>query len=79
MLFQAGIVRHRLSANQIVRFFKLKKLENCTWYQIDFWLPQITAGFYTIDFFALFDLLILMLGIPLLHCTYLLSKRQSEQ
>ena len=28
MLFLTGIVRHRLSTNQIVRCFKLKKLEN---------------------------------------------------
>ena len=28
VIFSAGIVRHRLLANQIVRYFKLKKLEN---------------------------------------------------
>ena len=31
--------QHRLSANQIVRCFKLKKLENSMRYQIDFLLP----------------------------------------
>ena len=39
VLFQAGIVRHRLSARQIVRSFKLKKLENYMRYQIKFLLP----------------------------------------
>ena len=36
MPFWAGIVRHSLSANQIVRCFKLKKLENYMRYQIHF-------------------------------------------
>ena len=39
MLFWVDIVRHRLSANQIVRRFKLKKLENYMRYQVDFLLP----------------------------------------
>ena len=39
MPFWAGIVRHSLSANQIVRCFKLKKLENDLKYQVDFLLP----------------------------------------
>ena len=39
MLFWAGIVRHSLSANQIVRCFKLKKLKKDMRYQVDFLLP----------------------------------------
>ena len=39
MLFWAGIIRHSLSANQIVRCFKLKKLESNRRYQVDFLLP----------------------------------------
>ena len=39
MLFWAGIVRHSLSANQIVRCFKLKKLKKDVRYQVDFLLP----------------------------------------
>ena len=39
LLFWAGIVRHRLSANQIVRCFKLKKIENYMRYQLDCLFP----------------------------------------
>ena len=39
MLFWAGIVRHRLSANQIFRCLKLKKIENYVRYHADFLLP----------------------------------------
>ena len=39
LLFWAGIVWHRLSVNQIVRCFKLKKLKNYMRYQVDFLLP----------------------------------------
>ena len=39
MLFWVGIVRHSLSANQIVRCFKLKKLKKDLRYQVDFLLP----------------------------------------
>ena len=39
LLFWACIVWHRLSANQIVRCFKLKKLKNYMRYQVDFLLP----------------------------------------
>ena len=39
MLFWVGIVRHRLSANQIVRCFKPKKLEKYMRYQVEFLLP----------------------------------------
>ena len=43
LLFQAGIYRHRLSDNQIVRCFKLEKLENYMRYQGDFLLTFIEA------------------------------------
>ena len=36
LLFWAGIVWHRLSANHFVRYFKLKKLKNYMRYQVDF-------------------------------------------
>ena len=39
MLFWAGIVKHSLSVNQIVRCFKLKKLKKDVKYQVDFFLP----------------------------------------
>ena len=39
MLSWVGIVRHGLSANQIVRCFKLKKHENYIRCQVDFLLP----------------------------------------
>ena len=38
MLFWAHFVRHSLSANLILRHFKLKKLENHMRYQVDFFL-----------------------------------------
>ena len=76
MLFWAGIVRHRLSANQKVRFCKLKKLENYVRCQFDFLLPEklqkiqcyfglwlqntIGQSFCRIFYFNLFDLLILL-------------------
>ena len=81
LLFWTGIVWHRLSANQIVRCFKLKKL-NYMRYQVDFLLPLkvqkisyyfglcwkilLVNQFAGFFTFDLFDLLIL---IPLLHCT----------
>ena len=39
ILFWVGTVRHTLSANQIVRYFKTKKLENYMSYQVDFLSP----------------------------------------
>ena len=36
MVFGTGIVRHGPSTNQMVRHFKLKKLENYMRYQVDF-------------------------------------------
>ena len=85
VLFQAGIVRHRLSARQIVRSFKLKKLENYMRYQIEFLLPlklQNISYYFrlwsqnTFDqlvcrifYFWLIWLVNLKTGDPLLHCT----------
>ena len=39
VLYWAGIVRHSLSANHIVRCFKLKKLKKDMRYQAEFLLP----------------------------------------
>ena len=39
MLFCVGIVRHRLSANQIASCFKFRKLKNYMKYHVDFLLP----------------------------------------
>ena len=39
MLFWTGIVRYSLSANQIVRCFRLKKPKKHMRYQVDFLLP----------------------------------------
>ena len=39
MLFWAGIVRHSLSGNHIVRCFKLKNLKKDMRYQVDFVFP----------------------------------------
>ena len=74
----AGIVRLKLSANQTVRFSKLKKLENYMRYQVDFLLPlklqKISCYFvlcckilFANQFagFFTFDLLILIPGV---HC-----------
>ena len=69
-----GIVRHRFSANQIVRCFKLKKLENYISYQVDFLLPlklqkyhvcRMANQFVEFFIFELFDFLILALEV---HC-----------
>ena len=80
-LFWACIVWHRLWTNQIVRCFKLKKLENYMRYQVDFLLPLklkkisyyfglcqkilLANQFAGFFTFDLFDLLILILGV---HC-----------
>ena len=77
LLFWAGIVWHRLSANQIGRCFKLKKLKNYMRYQVDFFLPLklqkisyyfglcrkilLANQFAGFFTFDLFDLLILIL------------------
>ena len=80
LLFWAGIVWHRLSVNQIVRYFKLKKIKNYMRCQVDFLLPlklqnicyfglchKIFLANQVAGFFTfdLFDLLILM---PEVHC-----------
>ena len=75
--YQAGIVWCRLPANQIVRYFKLKKLKNYIRYQADFLLPLklqkicyfglchkiLLANLARFFTFDLFDLLILILGV----------------
>ena len=81
LLFWAGIVWHRLSVSQIVRYFKLKKLKNYIRYQVYFLLP-LKLQEYTIlsysakcswpislqDFLLLLLLVNLNTGDPLLHC-----------
>ena len=84
MLFWAGIVRHSLSANQIVRCFELKNLRNDMRYQVDFLLllklekmcsfglrAQNILGqsFSRIFYFWLVWLVKLNSRCPLLHCT----------
>ena len=85
LLFWAGIVWHRLSANQIVRCFKLKKLKNCMRYQVFFFFSSIEVTKNTlfwvvpesslgqsvcrIFYFWLVWLVDLNTGGPLLHCT----------
>ena len=80
LVFWIGIVWHRLSANEIVRCFKFKKL-NYMRYQFDFLLPLrlpkmsyyfglcrkilLTNQFSGFSTFDLFDLLILIPGV---HC-----------
>ena len=79
LLFRAGIVWHMLSANQIVRCFKLKKLKNYLRYQVDFlfplkllkisyyiglcWKMLLSNQFAGFFTFGLFDLLILIPGV----------------
>ena len=86
MLFWAGIVRHGLSANQIVKCFKLKKLKNDMRYQVDFLLqlkleeilcyfglwPQTTLGqsVCSIFYFWLVWLVKLNTGV---HCYIILT------
>ena len=84
LLCWAGIVWHRLSANQIGRYFKLKKLKNCMRYRVDFlpplklqkiyyfelcWKILLANQFVGVFTSDLFDLLIL--GV---HCHILLVK-----
>ena len=81
LLFWAGIVWHRLSANRIVRCFKLEKLKNYMRYQFDFllllklqkisyyfalcWKILLASQGARFFTFHIFDLLILMPGV---HC-----------
>ena len=81
LLFSVSIVWHRLSANQIIRYFKPKKLKNYIRYQVDFLLP-LKLQKYTIlgysaeyswtislqDFLLLLWLANLNTRDPLLHC-----------
>ena len=81
LLFWAGTVWHRLSANQIVRCFKLKKLKNYIRYQVDFWLSlklhkisyyfglcrEILVANQFVGFFS-FDLFDVLILIPGVHC-----------
>ena len=85
MLFWAGIVRHSLSANQIVRCFKLKKLKKDMRYQVDFFRPlkleeilcyfelwpqnTLDQSVYRIFCFWLVWLVKFNTKGPLLHCT----------
>ena len=87
MLFWAGIVRHSLSANQIVRCFKLKKFKKDMSYQVDSLLPlkleeilllwvmtqnSIGQSVCRIFYFWLVWLVKLNIEGPLIHCTCLL-------
>ena len=85
MIFWAGIVRHSLSANQIVRGFKLKKLAKDMRYQVDLFFPlkieeilyyfglwpqnTFHQSFCRIFCFWLVWLDKLNTGSPLLHCS----------
>ena len=83
----AGIVRHSLSANQIVRCFKLKKFKKDMSYQVDSLLPlkleeilllwvmtqnSIGQSVCRIFYFWLVWLVKLNIEGPLIHCTCLL-------
>ena len=85
MPFWVGIVWHMLSVNQIVRYFKLKKLKSYMRYQVDFLFPlklqkisyyfglfqKILSANQLAGFFTfdICDLLILILEV---HCYILL-------
>ena len=84
MVFWAGIVRYNLSTNQIVRCFKLKKLEKDMKYQVGFFLPLklekiscyfdskiLLANQFAGFFTFAFLTFKLNTGGPLLHCTCL--------
>ena len=83
LLCWAGIVWHRLSANQIGRYFKLKKLKNCTRYRLDFLPPLKLQKIYILFWVMLENTLgqsvcrsfyfwliwLVNIGGPLPHCT----------
>ena len=89
MLFWAGIVRHSLSTNQIIRCFKLKNFEKDMRYQVDFLFPlnleEISCYFglwpqnslgrsvHRNFYFWLVLLVKLNTGDPLLHYTCFFS------
>ena len=81
LLFWASIFWHGLSANQIVIYFKLKKLKNCLRYQVDLLLPlkqqkHAILGYATKYSWPIslqgFLLLLWLINLntrgPLLHC-----------
>ena len=83
LLFWAGIVWHRLSDNQIVRYFQLKKLKNYMRHQVAFLLPLklqkicyfglchkilLANGFAGFFTLDLLDLFDLLILIPGVHC-----------
>ena len=88
LVFWAGIVWHRISANQVVRDFKLEKLNNYMMYQVDFLLLLklqkisyyfelwqkilLVSQFAEFFYFCLVWLVNLNYGYPLSHCTFLL-------
>ena len=83
LLFWAGIVWYRLSENQIVRCFKLKKLKSYMKYQVDFLLPLKVQKLYYFGLcreillanqfpgFFTFDLFDVLILIPGVHCIVL--------
>ena len=84
LVFWVGIVWHRLSVNQIVRCFKLKKPKNYMRYEVDFLLPlklqkicyfglcwKILLAIQFTGFFT-FDLFDLLIVIPGVHYYILL-------
>ena len=86
LLFWAGIVWHRLSANQVVRYFKLKKRKNYMRYQVEFLLPLKLQKYpilgYVVKYswpISLQDFLLLLLLVnlntrdPLQHCVFWFS------
>ena len=82
LLFWACIVWHRLSVNQIVRCFKLKRPKNYMRYQVDLSLPSKLKKKKSCYFglsreillanqfpgFFIFDLFDLLMLIPGVHC-----------
>ena len=88
----AGIVRHRLSANQIVRWFKLKKLENyMRYFLFSLKLQKISCYFglcrkiflanrvCRIFYFWLDWFVNFNTGVPLLHCTCLCYRKYYQK
>ena len=91
LLFWASIVWHRLSANQIVRYFKLKKLyEVSSWFFasieatkniILFWVMlenTLDQSVCMIFYYWLVWLVNLNTGSPLLHCTCYICFRRTN-
>ena len=85
LLFWAGIIWHRLLANQIVRCFKLKNLKTIWGIKLIFcfhwsyknhtifWImPENTLGQSVCRIFYFWLVWLVNTGGPLLHCTFLL-------